>query len=104
MCLNQCSKKGECVYDASRASVPFCECFEDYVGADCSLRVQKLNTGESFPLKIIPGSSILLAFKLSKADISFKLSELKNGSMTVYTKMINEKTPLRNQKSLGVQG
>ena len=36
-CLNLCSNNGQCMYDPEKSSLPYCECFTDFAGADCSL-------------------------------------------------------------------
>ena len=47
ICLNQCSNNGICTtgQDGTDA-LPYCECFGDYVGADCSLIATKVIINE----------------------------------------------------------
>ena len=45
-CLNMCSNNGQCKYDLVKSSLPYCECFTDFAGADCSLIVKEFSIGD----------------------------------------------------------
>ena len=47
LCLNQCSKNGQCLRDDQKSAFPYCECFLGFAGADCSLIVKQIELSET---------------------------------------------------------
>ena len=60
-CLNKCSNNGICKTGQGETdALPYCECFGDYVGADCSLITTEVTINEASEIQLIENTSTLL--------------------------------------------
>ena len=48
LCPNQCSSNGQCILrEKGSKGMPFCSCFEGFIGADCALAAKKITLDEA---------------------------------------------------------
>ncbi len=56
-----------CKIDEKRDRLPYCQCFEDFVGADCKLVSKTVSLNEPVEIQLFKGTSTL--FRVNVAQI-----------------------------------
>ena len=90
------------MFDETVSFLPYCKCFKDFSGADCSVITRDLRLGEDINVTLLQGSSKLLTAIVSDPEVELSVKAVK-GSLSIYTKTVSMKRHAHKSVQMGIE-
>lgn len=90
LCLNSCSQHGQCETKLEQRKLPYCSCFEGFIGPDCGLPVKVIEKDEPEKVTLLQGTSLIFQVQMSDEHAFLRVTDL-SGELHVYTITVNNK-------------